>query len=115
MHEETRAQKRKNIIYQLEVHDYETGVFLGWLVDLTTKGLKLVSEHPLEVNRIRRLKITLPPGYFMQQEFCFEAKSMWCTKDVNPDYYATGFFTPNLEAVNPEIARNLINHLSFND
>lgn len=115
MHEEIRVQKRRNSIYHLKIYDSETGEFMGRLVDMTAKGIKMVSENPLPLSRVYQLQVDLPAGYFMQSTFSFEGKSMWCKKDVNPDYYVTGFFAPGLETANQDIVANLINHLSFND
>lgn len=110
-----RAQKRKNIVYYLEIHDEETGKPLGRLVDMTTKGLKMVSEEPIEVNRLFRLRVDLPEGYFMQSTLALEAQSMWCTKDINKDYYVTGFSALSPDLSDQGIIDNLISHLSFND
>lgn len=115
MTEETRSLKRRHLIYYLEVHDEQTGTLLGHLVDITTGGLKLVSRQPIPVNRDYKLAMTLPDGYFAQKKISFQARSLWSSNDINPDFYDTGFAAPALDLNAKDIILDLVEQLGFND
>lgn len=115
MTDETRSLKRRHLVYYLEVYDDDANELLGHLVDLTTSGLKLVSKQRIPTNRSYRLRMMLPEGYFSQKDLYFEAKSLWSSNDINPDFYDTGFSSPKLEPVAQNIIMDLVSQLSFND
>lgn len=115
MTDEPRILKRRNLVYNLKVYDDETGKFLGYLIDLTTCGIKLLSKQPLPVNILYKLRLMLPDGYFTRKELKFEAQSRWSARDINPDYYATGFSAPQLEVNVQDVFHDLQEWLSFND
>ena len=115
MTDEIRSLKRRHLVYYLEVYDDEANELLGHLVDLTTTGLKLVSKQRIPTNRTYRLRMMLPEGYFSQKDLYFEAKSMWSSNDINPDFYDTGFAAPKLETATQNIILDLVNQISFND
>lgn len=107
--------KRRHLIYYLEVFDHSTGRKLGNLVDITTKGCKLVSRQPIAVNKAMTLRIELPGDYYADRQLVFAARSIWSTNDVNPDFYDTGFEVPELDLKERKIIRRLIERVGFND
>ncbi len=115
MAEETRVLKRRHLVFYLEVFDDNSGEPLGHLVDLTTKGMKLVSHAPIPVNRTYRLRMMLPEGYFDDRFLHFDARSLWSANDINPDFYDTGFEVPFLDAEARKTILRLIGELDFND
>lgn len=115
MADEIRSLKRRHLVYYLEVYDDEANKLLGHLVDLTTSGLKLVSKERIPTNRNYRLRMMLPEGYFSQKDIYFEAKSLWSSNDINPDFYDTGFAAPKLDKKTQKIILGLVSQLSFND
>lgn len=110
-----RTLKRRHLIYYLEVFDEETGKLLGHLVDITTRGIKLISKEPIECGRSFRMRMQLPEGYFKETDLHFEGRSVWSGNDVNPDFYDTGFDVPNLDKDVRTIIIKLVNWLGFND
>ncbi len=112
---EPRTLKRRHLIYYLEVHDAQSDHLLGHLVDLTTKGIKLVSREQIEIDIEFSVKMMLPEEYSQGKYVCFSAKSIWSGKDVNPDFYATGFFSPDLTDEVKDIFMQLIDKAGFND
>jgi len=113
--EEMRKFKRRHLIYYLEVFDDETGALLGYLVDLTVNGLKLVSKEEIPKDKNFRLRMMMPEEYCPERQVVFEARSMWCAEDVNPDFYATGFSAPELDQNIRRIFMIMINQVGFND
>ncbi|MDA8159521.1 MAG: PilZ domain-containing protein [Desulfobacteraceae bacterium] len=112
---ELRRLKRRHIIYYLEVFDRESGQLLGHLVDLTVKGMKLVSKEEIPVGKGFSLRMVMPEEYCPAREVLFHATSTWCSQDVNPDFFASGFSTPDLSEDNRRLFMILINQAGFND
>ncbi len=110
-----RTLKRRHLIYYLEVYDDDTGKLLGHLVDITTRGIKLVSKEPIEPDRVYRMRMMLPDGYFKEKVIHFEGHAVWSGNDINPDFYDTGFDVPDLDKEVRKIIIKLINWLGFND
>jgi len=115
MDEQPRNLQRRHLIFYLEVYDDATGELLGHLVDLTTKGLKLVSKNPFPDGKTYTMRMTLPEDYFEEKILRFEATSRWCTNAVNPDFYDTGFQVEKLDRDTIDIIMKLIQALGFSD
>lgn len=114
MAEETRALKRRHLIYYLEVYDDEQDLLLGHIVDITTAGLKLVSKKPIETGRDFKLRMNLPESYFKEGTVFFDGKSLWSGNDINPDFYDTGFSIANLNHKAIKTIEKLVKELAFN-
>ncbi len=115
MTEKNRSQKRRRLVYYLEVYDDEVDELLGHLVDLTSTGLKLMSRRQISPNRTYRLRMMLPKGYFSQKGLSFEAQSMWSSNEISPDFYDTGFSAPELEDVAKDISPDLVIQITTKD
>lgn len=88
---EKRKVPRRHIIYYLRVIDQTTGEMIGHLVDITTIGMMLITEQPLESGKKYSLRVSLPPEFTQVEFLDVVGESVWIHKDVNPDYYAVGF------------------------
>jgi hypothetical protein len=86
-----RKVERRHLIYYLRVYNAKTGALLGNLVDISTRGIMLVSDNPLPVNEDVLLRMVLPDNVEGSREVEFEAVSRWCKNDINPDFFDTGF------------------------
>jgi len=115
MEQDSRRLRRRHLIFYLEVRDHRTGDYLGHLVDLTTKGIKLISKDPIAVNDARTLRMELPEDFGTDPSLVFEARAVWSAKDVNPDFYDTGFELINLPPQAASYLQNLIDEMGFND
>ena len=113
--EGSRSLKRRHLVYYLEVFDNESDELLGKLVDITTRGIKLVSKSKIPINKMFSIRMILPEGYFRNQELRFDMKSIWSSNDVNPDFYDTGFEVANLKRDERKMIRRLIDLVGFND
>ncbi len=115
MDEQPRNLQRRHLIFYLEVFDDTTGQQLGHLVDLTTKGLKLVSKEAFPDGQTYNMRMTLPEDYFEEKTLRFKATSRWSTNAVNPDFYDTGFQAEDLDRETIDIIVKLIQALGFSD
>jgi hypothetical protein len=115
MNQKARILKRRHLIYYLEIYDEDTGLPLGHLVDVTTRGIKLVSKTPIEANKTFHMRMMLPAGYFQETVLHIEAISKWSNNDVNPDFFDTGFEVKPLDIRARQIIMKLVNLVGFND
>jgi hypothetical protein len=112
---EKRKLKRRHPIYYLPIMDQENNEMVGKLVDITSEGLMMISEKAVPTQKSYFLDIELPEEIYGQTHLTFHAKSLWCKKDVNPEFFATGF---QFLEITPEDIINidyLIEHFGFND
>jgi hypothetical protein len=115
MDKERRLLKRRHLIFYLRVFDSKNNKLLGHLVDITAQGMMLISEKPCEVNATYELKMALPTKMGQMKSFTFKAKSLWCDKDINPDFYDTGYQILDLDLEAVKIIEELISDFGFRD
>lgn len=105
---ERRKVRRRNLFYCLEVFEEETKNFVGRLIDITTDGMMLESEEPIEVKKGYRLSMELPNSFVRKPKIIFDAKSVWCRKEGDFETYRTGFQLQNLDTkVEKQVSRLL--------
>ncbi len=93
-----RKLKRWYLVMYLRVYDQDTQELLGHIVDINKDGIRLVSDKPIALNRIFRLGVDVPKENASRQRIFLEAESLWCGRDINPDFYDTGFRILNIKA-----------------
>ena len=110
-----RSEKRRHLIYYLQVFNGETDQFLGNLVDITPEGLMLTSERPIETGKNFKLRMNIQ--FLAQKEMHLDlnAESRWSSTDVNPNYFDTGFRLQDVDSETKLIIDHLIKELGFND
>ncbi len=88
---------------------------MGHLADITTDGLMLISEQPLETEKLFRLRLEFPEKLYGKENFDFEARSLWCKTDLNPSFYDIGFAIQNLTPGVIQTIEQLIQVYGFKD
>jgi len=112
---ENRKMKRWHVIYYLRIFDQDTDSLLGHLVDITTEGIKMVSEDAISPKKEFRLKMEVPLENRKTGEVLFNARSLWSERDTNPDFYASGFHLEKPNTGTIKVIQALISDLSFNE
>ena len=110
-----RSLKRRHLIYYLRVFDRDSNDLVGHLVDMTTRGMMLISEDPLPVDRDFRWRMDLPPGLFVSERWETTARSIWCRPDVNPAFHDTGLEFVGFSRHDELIIQDLIDNYGLND
>lgn len=88
----SRALERWQLVAALRVFDHENGLVVGHLFDLTTEGIRLISEQPFITNTEYQLDMRSDNTTDAKvQTFPFNAHSVWSKQDINPNFYDTGF------------------------
>jgi len=110
---EQKRETRRHLIYFSEVHDRDNRSFSGRMVDITRTGLMIISEEKVELEKQFHLEIILPKEVVGRDRINLKAKSLWCKKDINPDYFATGLEIEELDVIDEELIEYLIHEYGF--
>ena len=110
-----RTLHRRHLNYYLKVFERDTDELLGHLVDITEEGLMLVSENCFEEGKLIRMKMLLPREIEGKEQIEFDARSMWCRKDVNPSLWGIGFKFEYVDVLSRQIIFELIHEFGFSD
>ena len=113
MHHNKRQLKRVHLIYYLRIFDNDNGENIGHLVDITTEGIMMISEGPIPSGKDFSLRMQLPTNITGRDEIEFSAHCLWCKKDINPDFYVSGY---RINTITPQEAKTitaLINAYGF--
>jgi hypothetical protein len=111
-----RRQKRRHLLYYLEVHEQQTGKLLGHVADLTVDGLLLVGGQELKDGQLLDIDIELPqtPG-FEGESLKTSSIVRWSGQDKNPSLHCVGLQFQNVgprEQANIEL---LFKAMGFSD
>jgi len=109
-----RKLKRRHLIYYLRLFNQSTGNLIGHLVDITTEGIKVLSEDPIPVDKHYQFEMQLPEE-LETEKISFDATSVHCEKDTNPDFYATGFRIDQIDSDHAALIEKLIDEFGFRD
>ena len=108
--QDKRKHKRIPLHYYLKVSESDSQEHLGYMIDVSEAGFKLLSENHIPAGSELSCTLQLPDDLNDKKEISFKAMACWSGKDVNPDYYASGYhideITPDGEVVISLIIRN---------
>ncbi len=108
-----RQVERKYLVFYLRVFDGMSSNVIGHVVNISEKGVMLLSDDPTPVNEEYRLRMRLPSEITDKGEIIFNATSRWCKPDANPDFYLTGFQIHELSSSIKKNILSLIDDFSF--
>ena len=112
-HDNKRDMKRHYLIYYLRVFNRENGEVLGHLVDITTRGIMILRDSPIEAGVSYKLRLRWRNSAGKLQLADFEGVCRWCRPDVNPDFYGAGFAITSASEEHIEAIRKLIQDLGM--
>jgi len=115
MFEKRRSEKRRNLIYYLEVYDNESDELSGHVVDITNGGVLIISESLLELNKIFSLKIILPFSINEVDAIIFDAECVHCAVSQNKSHFDVGFKYMSLDEPFLAIINILIQEYGFSN
>jgi len=101
---EKRKLRRRHLVYYLRVVDRSTDQLIGHLVDVTTEGVMIMSDHTFEKGSVYQLRMALPEAVEGSTQVSFEAKCIWSRDGIAPDQYDNGF---ELLSILPEHKREI--------
>jgi hypothetical protein len=110
---EKRKLTRLKLLYHLRVFDRDNFRLLGYLADIHTEGMSLISENLPEVDKTHSIRIILPEDFNGQDEIHFSAKLLWRSPYINPLFYQAGFKIQQIEKIYVQLLESLIHNYGF--
>lgn len=111
--ESRRGENRKYLVFYLRVFNRLNSQILGYVANLSSKGLMLLSDSPIPEGEKFSLKMKLPIELTEKDTFYFDAVSKWCKEDENPDFYVTGLELKNISEEAEQYIKRLIKDFSY--
>ena len=112
---EKRKLKRRNFIIDMLIidrNDFREGADdmpeIGDLADITVEGIMLVSDKPIEEDKLYELKVILPEEVAEGRYIDFDARAIRCSETIHENIYMTGFAIVSLDDINKQKIRHLI-------
>ena len=69
------------------------------MMDISTGGFKMITKNQMEQDKDYLLSIILPAGNSARKSVAVKANVCWCSKDIDPELFASGFFFVEIEAI----------------
>lgn len=114
MYKERRI-KRRHLFFYLQISDVKAKKLLGYIVDISPQGFRVVSEDVCKAGLVYDLRMKIPDKMGLIKEINFKAKCAWSGLDANSDFYANGFELKNLSNDNVNSIEDIINEYGFED
>lgn len=111
--DEQRILNRHHLIYYLRVYDNTSSRVLGHVVDITPRGVMLISDAPLVPGEDYRLRMCFPGMSSSRDELIFEALCRWCRPDENPAFHLAGLQIQNLLPEEANFIQGMIRELGL--
>lgn len=102
-------------MFYSRVYDAKTGHTIGNLLNITVEGAMVLSDRQVTANILMELHIELPDGFADKSELVIKGKSLWCQKDINPEFFDIGYQFLELNPKDEEIIQKLVKEYGFRD
>jgi hypothetical protein len=112
--QEKQTKIRRKAAEPLLVYDLQTKLPMGQIVDLSARGMKIMSEEPVAASKVYYCRIPLTRKINDFDEVIFDAECRWCKQNKNTFWYDSGYILrfprPEYAAIVKEITRNWLMH-----
>ena len=88
---ERRNLDRLKLFYYLRVYDRSTQELVGSVVDISTRGMKLISEKSFAIDSRHGFTILLPEGSIFGESITIDAQCRWCKEHKETASSEAGF------------------------
>ena len=105
---ERRQLERRHIMFYSRVFDRKTGKLMGYLGNITTGGIMIISDDAINCEVDYKLRLDLPEDIYGQAILNLDAHSLWCQQDIDPNFYNTGFRLDDLNAEDRVIIEQIL-------
>jgi hypothetical protein len=89
--EERRSLERLRPYYYLRVYDDGGDDYVGSVVDISVKGIRMVGESRFRVSKKYTFTMKLPEGSFFGDSVRVAAECRWCKENGDDGSFETGF------------------------
>jgi hypothetical protein len=111
--QEKRKHKRIPLHFYLKVLESNTQKHLGYIIDVSEEGFKLLSEEHIPIGSELTCTLYLPEDIEGFKELSFKATACWSGKDINPNYYISGYHIDEIEPDGDTIISLIIYHYGY--
>jgi c-di-GMP-binding flagellar brake protein YcgR len=108
-----REHQRVYLTFYLRIFDDEK--FIGFLIDISKEGMMVMSEFPLETEKVYSIRMKIPSSFEWKGKnepdrfINFSAKCEWTKHDdVEKEFYLSGFTFINLDDSENELIHAII-------
>ena len=85
-----RVANRTNTLFHSKMFDAQSGDLLGYTVDVSDTGIRLMADSALEPGQVLETRLELPQEILGRDSINMKLEVRWCREDTNPDYMAIG-------------------------
>jgi hypothetical protein len=110
-----RKEPRKKLMAFTPVYEKPQGILLGYIRDLTLKGVLVIGEKKLDVNKQTTLAIELPGGLpnIAPTLLTVSARVARCEIDESSQIYKLGFEFVDIQSEQTEVIQALLKRYHF--
>ena len=90
-------------------------MYYSRIFDLTPEGAMIISEEPIDSKQVFQFRMDLPEELSEKAFLDFEAESVWCKRDIDPNFYDTGIRLINITTEDRNILDYMIQEYGFRD
>lgn len=115
--ENLRTEPRNDVFLYLDIKDSHTEELYGKLVDISPKGMRIMSEAPKTVGEKAHVFIQMPKDYYQDNFKDIKLVCRWCRPGPVDGIYDSGFSITNMgENINiDDVIRYLTLPSFYND
>lgn len=88
---EKRKEQRTHLSLYLRVHEAESGVMVGHLIDATPEGVRILTEKPLRTGDDYTFRLDLSAVMNFEQQVVFVARCLWQEQEFSSGAWNAGF------------------------
>jgi len=104
-----RQQKiRRKACFALLVYDLHSGLPMGQILDMSARGMKMMTEDPVAVNRVYYCRVPLDKKIKGREEVFFDAECRWCMLSEETCWFNSGYILRFPSPTDAEIVHELI-------
>lgn len=85
------AKVRRKASQSLVVYDLNTRLPMGQVLDMSERGMKIMTEEPMEIGKKYYCKLPLERKIDGKKELFFDAECRWCRQNHNTGWYDSGY------------------------
>lgn len=74
-----------------KVYDRITDKSIGYMVDISSEGMKILSRIFVRENTIYKVRIELPEEVKGSDQLTIDVRCVWCERDPETELYRAGF------------------------
>jgi hypothetical protein len=108
MMKEKRKRPRKVAGSNIQVFDANVNRRIGRLVNLTSAGLMLIGDAPMESNMVFQLELVLESPHYGKERLQFGVESLWCSEATESGRYWSGFHIIDISSETTELIELLV-------